>query len=352
MNGTWHLDRPQTQEYGGPGEPVESVNVVLVSGRLDIVAHAGRSSVRCDVAEVLGRPLTVSSTDGALRIEHHKEAGGGQLLEMVKGFLANSRNATARITLTVPVGTRVSVNTVGADVLVGGVDGDAQVNTVSGAVSLSRLGGRVDVKTVSSAIEASGLRGELKSKSVSGRLTVDASALRSAKLGTVSGPILLDLVGGSGLVTATGVSGDITVRLPQGAGYDVTAGSQTGHVVVDGHTLSGGSGSDKGGHRADGDRSFAMKLRSVSGNVVVLRDGAGGQQAASPFLAGDSAGDVQDVLPGDSGGQRPGAQTAGDALWPQTPQSGPESGGATGGLWTEHGERPEDDQEGGHGGTR
>lgn len=327
MNGTWHLDRAQTQEYGSVGEPVHSVNVVLVSGRLDVVAHPGRNSVRCDVQEVLGRPLTVSNTDDALRIEHHKDSvgggagGGGQILDMIKGFLANSRSATARITLTVPVGTRITVNTVGADVLVGGVDGDVSVNTVSGAISLSRLGGRVDVKTVSSAIDASGLRGELKSKSVSGRLTVDASALRSAKLGTVSGPMLLDLVGGSGLVTASGVSGDLTVRIPQGTGYDVTAGSQTGHVVVDGHTLSGGSGSDKGGHRAEGDRSFAMKLRSVSGNVVVLRDGEGGQQAASPFLAGDADGDVQDVLPGASG-----RQAGGSALWPEAGDAANEDG--------------------------
>lgn len=323
MNGTWQIDRPYTQEYGSATDRIHSVTVVLVSGRLDVVSQPGHGGVRCDVQDVQGRPLTVSMMDGNLRIEHHKESGG-QLLDMIKGFLVNGRNATARVTLTVPAGTKVSVNTVGADVLVGGVDGEVSVNTVSGTVSLSRLGGRVDVKTVSSAIDASGLRGELKSKSVSGGLTVDASALRSAKLGTVSGPILLDLAGSSGLVTATGVSGDVTVRIPAGSGYDVTAGSQSGHVVVDGETLSGGSGSDKGGHRAEGDRAFAMKLRSVSGNVVVLRDGAESDHAASPFVvSGDGQGDVQDLRPG----AQPGAQAGGAALWPESPAGSERTGG-------------------------
>lgn len=320
MNGTWQIDRPQTQEYGATSGPVHTVTVGLVSGRLDVVAQPGRASVRCDVQDVQGRPLSVSSTGGALRIEHHKDSNG-QLFDMVKSFLATGRSSKVRLTLTVPAGTKVSVNTVAADVLVGGVDGEVSINTVSGSVSLSRLGGRVDVKTVSGAVDASGLRGELKSKSVSGRVTVDGSALRSAKLGTVSGPVLLDLAGNAGLITASGMSGDITVRIPAGSGYDVTAGSQSGHVVVDGETLSGGSGSDKGGHRAEGDRAFAMKLRSVSGNVVVLCDGdERDEQAASPFVvAGEGSGDVQDVRP---------AHPA-DDLWPES------AAGNTGGVPTD-----------------
>lgn len=322
MDQTWQIDQPQAIEVGGLGDPVQHVSVVLVSGRIDVVAHGDRVGVRCDVREVSGRPLTASFAAGMLRLEHHKESGG-QLLDIVKGFLAGGRNASTRVTLTVPTGTRVTINTVGADVLVGGLDGDVAINTVSGAISLSRLGGRVDVKTVSSSIDASGLRGELKSKSVSGRLTVDESALRSAKLGTVSGPILLDLVGDSGLVTATGVSGDLTVRIPRHSGYDVSAGSQTGHVVVDGQTLSGGSEGDKGGHRAEGDRAFAMKLRSVSGNVVVLRDGDGGQASASPFGGGVDIGDVQDVRPGERA-------NGGNASWPTSATSPGDAAGDSG----------------------
>ncbi len=330
MEQTWQIDRAQTLDVGGPGEPVGTLAVVLVSGRIDIVAHADASAVRADVHEVQGRPLSASYAGGVLRLEHHKEQGGA-FLDMVKGFLANSRTSSARLTVTVPVGTRVSVTTVGADVLVGGLDGEVSINTVSGAVSLSRLGGRVDVKTVSSAVDASGLRGELKSKSVSGRVTVDASALRSAKLATVSGPILLDLIGSAGLVTANGVSGDITVRIPRTVGYDVTAASQSGHVVVDGQTLSGGADADKGGHRSDGDRAFAMKLRCVSGNVVVLRDGdeldrVGGSGAG--FLREAGSDDVQDTRPG-AGGAGDGTVVAGDVVDGGTATGGP-AGASTG----------------------
>lgn len=321
MGRTWQIDRPAVEEVGGAGEPVRAVHVVLLGGRVDVVAHAGRGSVRLDVQEVLGRPLGVSLSDGTLRVEQHKEPGL-PFLEMVKGFFAAGASST-RLTLTVPAGAKVSVTTVSADALVGGVTGDVTVNTVSGAVSLSRLTGRVDVRTVSSPVDAACLGGELRSKSVSGRLTVDESALRSAKLATVSGPLILDLVGSTGLVTANAVSGDVTIRIPDGAGYDVTAASQSGHVVVDGHTLSGGAEAEKGGHRFEGDRTFAIKARTVSGNVVVLRGGSDRPDAVPesadpagplPRLTGRGD-DVQDTRPA----------SGGSASWPDT--SGPGTSG-------------------------
>lgn len=296
MPTTWQIDRPQLQELGGAGEPIVAVHVVLVSGRLDVVAQPDRSSARLDVRDVAGRPLAVSLAHGTLRVEHHKDAGGN-VLDMLKGMFTGATTSSAQLTLTVPATAKVTVTTVSADALVSCVTGDVTINTVSGALSLARLSGRVDVKTVSSSIDASGLAGELRSKSVSGRLTVDESALRSAKLATVSGPLVLDLVGSTSLVTATGISADITIRIPRDSGYDVSAGSQSGHVVVDGHTLSGGEGAEKGGHRSLGDRTFAIKARTVSGNVVVLRDGsasAGLGAAGLRPLSGDAS-DVQDV---------------------------------------------------------
>lgn len=303
---TWEIDEPKASEIGGVGEPLKAVAVTLVSGRLDIVSHGGQGSARYEVHEVAGRPLAASFAGGTLRLEQHKDPRG-QLLETLKGFLGGNRHVTARITLTVPTGTRVQVNTVSADVLVGGVGGDVTVNTVSGALSLTRLSGRIDAKTVSSNVDAGQLSGELKSKTVSGRLTVDDSTLRSAKIATVSGAVLLDLRGGSSLVTVNGVSSDVTVRIPAGAGYDVSATSTSGHVVVDGQTLSGGTSGEKGGHRSEGDRHFAMKARTVSGNIVVLR----GEPTSTGTVFGSDAGylegDVQDVRPSQraSGGATP-----------------------------------------------
>ena len=344
MARTWQIDRPVVQELGGVGEPVTAVHVVLFGGRIDVVAHPGRGSVRLDVQDVLGRPLGVSLSDGALRVEQHKEPGS-PLLDLLKGLFTTG-SSSARVTLTVPAGAKVSVSTVSADVLVGAVQGDVSINTVSGAVSLSRLAGRVDVKTVSSAVDAAGLSGELKSKSVSGHLTVDESALRSAKLATVSGPLVLDLVGTAGLVTANAVSADITIRIPDGAGYDVTAASQSGHVVVDGQTLSGGAEAEKGGHRFEGDRSFAVKARTASGNIVVLREdgirvgtlgadtsgadssgavtGADAPASPLPRLTG-LADDVQDARPHEAQDARPHDAGAHTPLAPDAP--GQESSG-------------------------
>ena len=326
MRRTWEIAGASSEVVGGAGEPVRSVALTLVAGRVDVVAQPGTDSARYEVHDVTGLPLVASWDDGQLRLEHHKELQG-HLLDVVKGFLTSTRPLSATITLTVPAGARVTVNTVNASVFVAGVEGDVSINTVSGATSLSRLAGRVDVKTVSSGIEASGLRGELKSKTVSGRLTVDDSPLRSAKIATVSGAVLLDLSGASCLVTANGVSGDVTVRLPSGSGFDVTGASTSGHVVVDGHTLSGGSTGEKGGHRSEGDRTFAIKARTVSGNVVVLRDTPLGAWPEAPGAGtrplrdgdGDDAGThdadgVQDVRPSD---RRNGTGNSGTSVDPE-----------------------------------
>ena len=195
MTRTWPIDAPSCQEVGDPGERIHSVSVTLVGGRLDVVAHEGARGIRYDVHEVTGRPLTAMYDSGSFRLEQHRDPQG-RWWETVKGLASGSRDVVAAVTLTVPPGTRVTVHTVSAEVLVGGVGGAVTVNTVSGPVGLARLAGRVDVRTVGGDVRAAGLTGELRTKTVSGRVTVDGSALRAARLGTVSGAV--DLLLGSG----------------------------------------------------------------------------------------------------------------------------------------------------------
>ncbi len=324
----WQIDAPTAGTIGGGGEPVRQVSLVLAAGRLDVVADETARAVHYEIAEVQGRPLWVSWDSGRLKFEQHKDPGS-QWLDALKDLLSGPRAISARVVLTVPADVKVSVTSVNADVLVSGVSGKVSVNTVLGGVSLSRLGGVTRVKTVSSGIDASGLSGELHAKSMSGALTVDASPLRAVTVATVSGAARLDLTGAASVLTANAVSGDLTVRIPAHAGYDITAQSGSGRVIVDGHPLGEQNQDAEGDHRFDGDRAFAVKARSVSGDVVLLRGPSLVAREPRPPLFDAGRGDVQDSRPSDrpaDGGSDRGADVRAEEPGETPPGTGGHAG--------------------------
>lgn len=300
------IDHPHQQSFGGADQAVGSVSVVIPAGSIDVVTHADPHCAHLSVHEVAGAPISVTFEAGVLKVEQFKDADG-QVWGALKGFLggtfgaafgASTANLLGRVTLTVPTSVKVSVKSVTADVLVGGVEAGVGVHTVSGAITLDRLTGNVDVNTVSGDAEAASCTGELKVKTVAGRVTVQDSALRSCKLNSVSGSAAIDLSTGPSLITANAVSGDLTIRMPAHTGYDATVASTSGHVVVDGHNLGSQDGK-RGGRSHEGDRSVAIKARTVSGNIVVLRTGDDEPTGTGPVVAEPHPGmhDVQDVRP-------------------------------------------------------
>ncbi|MEO8557138.1 MAG: DUF4097 family beta strand repeat-containing protein, partial [Actinomycetota bacterium] len=113
--------------------------------------------------------------------------------------------------------------------------------------------------------------------------------------------ITLDLTDGGAQIQSNSVSGDVTVRIPRGGGYDVAAHTASGHVVIDGQSMNGDAPFQRGGQMSDGDKSLVIKANSVSGNVVVLRatdvqDSRPDVQDATPEIQ-DKAPDVQDTVP-------------------------------------------------------
>ena len=135
----------------------------------------------------------------------------------------------------VPAGSRVSVNTVSADIVASGVTGAQRLQSVSG--NLSTTAGREDVecKTVSGdvRVEGSGQKGMLTITTVSG----DASALRAAgevNANTVSGDLVLGL-GETQRSRLRSTSGDVVLatRLVPDSRFDVE--SISGDVRVSLH---------------------------------------------------------------------------------------------------------------------
>ena len=262
----WEIDGPKVLDIGGEGETVSRVKVALIGGRADIVTHDDSPTARLEVLAVEGRPLKVTWDGGTLKVSHGDAEGVvGGVLRRLKG-----EHQTARISLSVPADAEVSLSTVSAEGLVNGVRNDVQASTVSGTLTLDDIAGDVKANTVSGDIDCHALVGDLNGNSVSGGLTVQASRLGVVKLNTVSGDIVLDLTAADARITSNSVSGDVTVRIPQGGGYDVTGHTASGQVVIDGQSMGRGS-KHGGGTLTDGDRTLVVKANAVSGNVVVLR---------------------------------------------------------------------------------
>ncbi len=281
----WQIDGPRVLDIGTEAEAVAVLKVALVAGRVDIVTHDDSPTARLEVHEVTGPPLTVEWNSATLRVSHVTDNTAGWW-DQLKRLGTRTKDASARVSLSVPATATVGVGTVSAETLITGVGADVSARTVSGRLTLADLTGQIGVNTVSGTVEADHLDGALKVKTVSGAVTVRNSRLNPVRLNTVSGDVTLDLTNQRLELNANAVSGDVTVRIPSGGGYDVSARSVSGHVVIDGQAMSAAAGTSKGESRlTDGDRSLQIAARSVSGDVVVLRAAdrpghAGGRSAA------------------------------------------------------------------------
>jgi len=266
----WKIDGPKVLDIGNEDEKVGKLRLALVAGRVDIVTHDDSPTARLEVHEVSGQPLMVGWDGWTLKISHVKDKDGS-LWESLKSFGVDWGRRSARISLSVPATTHINASTVSADTLVNGARASVKANTVTGSLTLDDIVGDVDANTVSGDIECHGLEGDFKGNSISGELTVQASHLNRINLNTVSGSFTLDLTDGHAQIQSNSVSGDVTVRIPRGGGYDVTAHTAAGQVVIDGQSMHGNAQHQRGGMLSEGDKALVIKANSVSGNIVVLR---------------------------------------------------------------------------------
>jgi hypothetical protein len=262
----WQIDGPKVLDIGDEFEKVSKLKVGLVAGRVDIVTHDDSPTARLEVHEVKGQPLLVSWDGWTLKVTHVKNKDAS-LWDSVMSFTQGRRSA--RVSISVPATTDIDASTASAEALINGVRAAVRANTVSGSLTLDDIVGDVFANTVTGDIECHALTGDFRGNSVSGALTVQASCLGQIKLNTVSGDIALDLTHGRAQIQSNSVSGDVTVRIPAGGGYDVAAHTASGHVVIDGQSMS--APYQGGGQLSDGDKALVVKANSVSGNVVVLR---------------------------------------------------------------------------------
>jgi DUF4097 and DUF4098 domain-containing protein YvlB len=267
MNEQWTVTAPRVIEVGGESDPPREVKLRLVAGRADVIAHDDVDVVRVEVSSVRGRDVLVTWSDGVLEVSH-PQLRWDSLLDGIRG--AFTREDSAEVSIAVPRGVTVHLGTVKADGLVSGVHADTRVKTVSGTIIVDGVHGHVDAKTVSGSIDVRDQHGTFTGESVSGSLTVQAPELDHLRAKSVSGSLTVDLGSPAAMLGASTVSGDVTVRIPADAGFDLDAKSVSGHVVAGGQRLAEKPGKN-GGHLTRGDGGVQVVAKTVSGDVTLLQ---------------------------------------------------------------------------------
>ncbi|MGC2191967.1 MAG: DUF4097 family beta strand repeat-containing protein [Candidatus Dormiibacterota bacterium] len=238
------------------------------------------------VVELVGGDVSVTTTDGPSSLEVRQIQGPMVLVQLEGGRLGvrqkqpdfwaiSTTRVSASVTLAVPAGCRVRIDTVSASVLVKGLEADLAVKTVSGETTLESLGGPVTAETVSGDVASRGQRSKLRGETVSGGVTLDAFGGSSVRLQTVSGEVVADLKQAEPDSSAEvqTVSGAVYLRLPASPSQKVRVESVSGRLTSAFPELRTSSG--PGSHALKGSLGEGrgkVKVSTVSGSVSLLEE--------------------------------------------------------------------------------
>ena len=202
-----------------PAGPGSEVDIEVLSGTVTI--EAGSSDL-VEVTGTLGDGVESLDIDGDedgvyIEVEYDEEFHGHQ-------------NVSTDLTIRLPAGVMLSVETVSASVSVMGVTGEIDVESVSGNVDIAGRPAGLDVETVSGNISIESAPAESDVASVSGLIEVRAAG-GLIDIENVSGNIVIHggVIDGGDLES---VAGDITCHAAPGPGNDLDIETMDGTITL------------------------------------------------------------------------------------------------------------------------
>jgi hypothetical protein len=193
--------REEASERVQADGPIDRVDIDLDAGEVMLVGHEGEG--------VLGT-VTSRWTDQPPEVVHYVQDG---VLHVLGRCDAYAVPCLVDVSLTVPPGADVRVDTDVGSVTVRAIDGDVEVSTLDGDVEARAIGGGLFV-------ESGG--GDIRGEELTGAL-VDAR--------TMDGDVSLSLTTAPSRVVGRTASGDVHIRVPDGT-YRVEADAQGGEVEI------------------------------------------------------------------------------------------------------------------------
>lgn len=189
------------------------------------------------------------------------------------GFGIFGRGESVDLTVEVPHGATVMVETQSGDISASDLSGGKHFRTASGEVILKRLAGAIEVETVSGDLEIEGQAPiDLKGRTVSGDVDIQVPVLRRLDLGTTSGDMGIDAdLRGDGPFALRTISGDVHFVVRSG-------------IRVQAETITGDLSSDLDSKR---DSGLGRKVMVVGkpGATLSFRSVSGDFRAAKPRTA-------------------------------------------------------------------
>ncbi|MBL6983661.1 MAG: DUF4097 family beta strand repeat protein, partial [Anaerolineales bacterium] len=146
------------------------------------------------------------------------------------GFLSLFKPCKVEYTVTVPKNCSVDLNCVSSKAAIQGLEGKFKFNTVSGALEFGDITGLVKVVSVSGVIKGQNLSGSLEGGSVSGKIRVMESQIPEIEISTVSGNIIVQTPILDGSYIFKGVSGNVTLIVPEDTGCVARTKSVSGRL--------------------------------------------------------------------------------------------------------------------------
>ncbi len=261
--------------------PARADASVLVRNIAGAVKLSGWSKNEVHVSGVL--------SDGT-SLDFH-QVGDGVEVRVI--YPQNSHNhAQADLTISVPVASRLSVNTVSAGIQAMDLTGPQQLESVSGDVQLESRSADISAKSVSGEVTINGsakdahvlahsvsgdvkishVAGDLQAESVSGTIKVsDQSRLTRARLGSTSGNVeVVAAIAKGGSYSLNSVSGNITLSFPgkPDARFDISSFSgdiDNSFGPKAQRTSQYAPGKEL--HFTSGKGSAQVNIRTMSGNI-------------------------------------------------------------------------------------
>jgi DUF4097 and DUF4098 domain-containing protein YvlB len=258
-----------------------------------------------EIANVEGSIDVRSGPDGRVELTAELEGDAEQLqishdgrrvrirVEPEKRMFGDGRPQKADLEVTVPVGVRLTVSSVSADITVrdhagiervqsvsGDVDiegssPDAEVESISGDVEYRGNGtrGRFEVSAVSGDAVVVDVAGELHLASVSGDARLQSAELTDARLESVSGDVRLEarLAPGARLEAET-VSGDVTLHLCERRDVAFDLESFSGRIrdrVTGREPRRDGFGPGAELRFTEGDGTTRVEVNTMSGGIEI-----------------------------------------------------------------------------------
>jgi len=203
----------RTFEVGTPA----SLKLSNIRGSVDI--QAGQDGV----IEVTAIKFVNSGNEKKTNVIIEQKEDGRVIVKTdyensISNWFGLNKPCKVEYTVCVPKDCDLNVSNVSGGVSVQGVAGQMNVNSVSGGLHLRDLSGSLKFSTVSGSIKAENLAGPLDLNAVSGRVRIAESNISEAVVKTVSGSIVMDTPLAEGPYMFKGVSGSLTLVVPEDTG--------------------------------------------------------------------------------------------------------------------------------------